>query len=76
MPEIRLSDPSLIPELLAALADQPDVVAEIVPNDGIEISILGSYNKDALRMVAYLRIRAWEAAQRARGRDVRVELID
>ena len=39
------------------------------------MSLLGSYNLEAMRMAIYLRVRAWEAAQRAKGRLIRVELL-
>jgi hypothetical protein len=74
MPTIRISDPTLLQLLLADLMSRPDVVADAVGADAITINILGSYNSDALRLVTLLRIRAWEAAQRARGIDVSVEI--
>ena len=71
---IRISEPTLLPELLADIQLRADIVANVVGADAIRISILGSYNADALRMATFLRVRAWEAAQRARGIDVRVDL--
>jgi hypothetical protein len=71
---IRISDSTLLATLLADLGERPDVVATVVSEDSIRVSILGSYNHEALRTATYLRIRAWEAAQHARGVDVRVEI--
>jgi hypothetical protein len=70
---LRLSDSSLIPELLAYLESTPDVVADVVSDDEVEVSLMGSYALDAMRMELYLRIRAWEAA---RGSRDAVELVD
>jgi hypothetical protein len=71
---IRISDSALLATLLADLGERPDLVATVVSPESIRISILGSYNHDALRVATYLRIRAWEAAQHARGVDVHVEI--
>jgi hypothetical protein len=40
----------------------------------VSLSLLGSYASDAMRMELYLRVRAWEAAQRSKG--VEVEFVD
>ena len=45
------------------------------PNE-VRVSLLGSYRDDAMRLELYLRLRAWEAAQRANGSEVRLELAD
>ena len=71
---IRVSDPSLVPELLDFLHAGTDVVAEAVSADEVEVSLIGSYGLDAMRMELYLRLRAWEAARRCRG--VTAELVD
>jgi hypothetical protein len=71
---IRISDSALLATLLADLEQRPDVVASAVSETSIRVSILGSYHHEAQRLAAYLRIRAWEAAQHARGIDVRVEI--
>jgi DNA-directed RNA polymerase specialized sigma24 family protein len=49
-------------------------VAAAVHEDTIRISILGSYSGEAMDLTADLLIRAWEAAQRAEGVDVSVEI--
>jgi hypothetical protein len=71
---IRISEPMLLPVLLADIQLRADIVADVVSANTIRISILGSYNAESLRMATFLRVRAWEAAQRARGVDVRVDL--
>jgi hypothetical protein len=71
---LRVSDPALVPELLEFLQSRLDVVAHQVTDNEVEISLLGSYAEDPLRMELYLRVRAWEAGQRARG--VEVEFVD
>jgi hypothetical protein len=71
---IRVSDPSLVPELLDFLHTGTDVVAEAVSPDEVEVSLIGSYGLDAMRMELYLRLRAWEAARRSRG--ATAELVD
>ena len=74
MTTLRLSDPGLRDVLIADLKSRPDLVVAAVGADTIEVSLLGSYNLEAMRMAIYLRVRAWEAAQRAAGRLIRVEL--
>ncbi|HET7354714.1 MAG TPA: hypothetical protein VFJ11_11800 [Gaiellaceae bacterium] len=49
-------------------------MVEQLSDDEIEVTLLGSYQEDALRMELYLRLRAWEAAHHASG--VHVEIID
>ena len=71
---IRISDASLLEPLLADLRTRPDVVAEVVADDRLRISLLGSYSQSAMQMAILLRVRAWEVAQRARGFDVEVDL--
>ena len=74
MTTIRISQPMLLPLLLADIQLRADIVANVVSADAIRISILGSYNAESLRMATFLRVRAWEAAQRALGVDVRVDV--
>ena len=71
---LRVSDPAFVPELLEFLRSRLDVVAERVGEVEVDISLLGSYAEDAMRMELYLRVRAWEAAQRAKG--VEIEVVD
>jgi hypothetical protein len=71
---VRVSDPALVPELLEFLQSSGDVVARRLGDDEVEVSLLGSYGLDAMRMELYLRIRAWEAARSSRRASV--ELVD
>jgi hypothetical protein len=71
---LRVSDPALVPELLEFLHSRLDVVAEQTTANEVSLSLLGSYASDAMRMELYLRVRAWEAAQRSKG--VEVEFVD
>jgi hypothetical protein len=71
---IRVSDPALVPELLEFLRSRFDVVAEQVSANDVDLSVLGSFASDAMRMQLYLQVRAWEAAQRSKG--VEVEFVD
>jgi len=71
---VRVSDPALVPELLEFLQAGTDVVAETVSADEVEVSLIGSYGLDAMRMELYLRLRAWEAARNSRGASA--ELVD
>ena len=76
MTTLRLNSRQAAELLLAYLGDQDDLAAELVEPVGIRVNLLGSYRADAMRLELFLRLRAWEAAERARGHDVRVELDD
>ena len=71
---LRVSNPALVPDLLEFLRSRTDVVAEEVSVDEVDVSLVGSYNADAMHMELYLRVRAWEAGRRSTG--VEVELVD
>jgi hypothetical protein len=72
---LRLSDPELRDLLIADLRSRIDLVVEPVGQDAIEVSLLGSYSLEAMRLAIDLRVRAWEASQRAAGRMIHVELV-
>lgn len=76
MTTLQLSDPELLPVLIADLRKRGDIVVDAVGDDSIDVSVLGSYSLEANRLAIYLRVRAWEAGQRAQGRNLRVELIE
>jgi hypothetical protein len=76
MTTIRINDGTMLELLLADLSAGPDAVAAVVAPNMVEVSLLGSYNSEAGRSVVLGRIRDWEAEQRARGIDVRVEIED
>jgi hypothetical protein len=73
---LRISDPGLLDLLRADLLSRGDIVAEVVDEDTLRVDILGSYGVEGMRMATELRLRAWEEAQRARGVDVQVEIVD
>jgi hypothetical protein len=70
---LRLSNPDLVPELLEFLESRLDMVTKRVSENEVELSLLGSYNREAERMTVALLLRAWEA-----GRDAgpSVEFVD
>jgi hypothetical protein len=73
---LRISDPGLLELLRADLQSRDDLVAEVVDDRTLQIDILGSYGEQGMRLAAALRVQAWVAAQRARGLDVSVEVVD
>ncbi len=75
MTTLRLSDPELRDLLIADLRSRIDLVVEPVGQDTIEVSLLGSYSLEAMRLAIDLRVRGWEASQRAAGRMIHVELV-
>lgn len=75
MTTLRLSDPELRDLLIADLRTRIDLIVEPVDQDTIEVSLLGSYSIEAMRLAIDLRVRAWVAAQCAAGRTVHVELV-
>jgi hypothetical protein len=74
MPTLRLNDPALADDLLVELRSHGDILAEEIGPGSIRVSVLGSYSAEGMRVAIYLHVRAWEAAQRAKGIDVRIEL--
>jgi hypothetical protein len=73
---LRISDPGLLELLRADLQSRDDLVAEVVDDRTLQIDILGSYGEQGMRLAAALRVQAWVAAQRSRGVDVSVEVLD
>jgi hypothetical protein len=76
MTTIRVNGALGVRLLLAHLLESPDVVAEVTGPNTLNVRIMGSYRTEAMQMELTLRLRAWEEAQRAKGLDVRVELVD
>jgi len=64
---IRVTDPTAVAELVAFLTARADAIVEPINNHEVDVSLLGSYNADAMHMQLYLLIRAWEAAHGAQG---------
>lgn len=69
---IRLSSAGLLDELLEFLQAEPSAVVEQVSDDEVEVTLLGSYQQDALRMQLELRLKAWEATHSAPGAHVEI----
>lgn len=74
MTQVRINDGALLDVLVDDLQQRPDVVLSVTGPNTIEVSLLGSYDAGAMRLAVELRLRAWEAAQRAQGRDVRLDM--
>lgn len=60
---IRITSPEQLDDLAVFLSREADAAIEQVAEDELEVSIVGSYNHDAMRMELYLRLRAWEASR-------------
>ncbi len=70
---LRLSDHTLVPDLIEFLRSRIDVVTNQVAENEVEVALLGSYGPDATRMMLDLLVRAWEAG---RNSEASVELLD
>ena len=73
--QIRVSDPALLPALIADLRSDPSTVVRRVGDDTIEASVVGSYRPAAMRTILAVRVWEWQAARAASGEDVIVELL-
>lgn len=71
---VRINNPSELDELIEFLRAAPNAIIERLSNHEVEVSLLGSYAADAMRMQLYLQLRAWEASRRAAG--TRVEILN
>jgi hypothetical protein len=76
VPSIRISDSARLDDLAEYLRRDADAVVACTGPDLLLVQIVGSYNTDAMRMVLDLRVRAWAAAQQAKGHPVTVEFVD
>ena len=70
---LRLSDPHLVPDLLQFLELRLEMVVERISENEVELSLIGSYNREAERLTVDLLVRAWEAGRDAPGS---VEFVD
>ena len=59
---IHVSDPLLVPSLLAFLRERVHVVAEQVAPDEVEVSLLGSKGAPARRLELDLLLGVWRAS--------------
>lgn len=75
VPVFRISDPDLLPGLLEELTARRDCLAEVILPDTLLVSLLGSYNAEALEQEIGSRIRAWQAIQRHTDVEVTVEPV-
>ena len=73
---IQLNNAQAAAALHAHLQAQGDLSVEEVAPDRLRVSLLGSYHQDAMRLELLLRIRAWQAAEHARGNTVTAQLAD
>ena len=64
---VRTNSSAATQLLLAYLSAITDIAAEPLGAQEVRVSLLGSYREDAMRLALYLRLRAWEAGQRAEG---------
>ena len=71
---VRVNDPVQLESLIELLASGPDAVVERVSPYEVEVSLLGSYSAEAMRVEVYVRLRAWEATRCAAG--ARVEALE
>lgn len=75
MARATVSDGSLLPDIVSELAKRSDALVTVVGPNTVEISLIGSYGPTAMQLAVELRVRAWEAAARARGHDVSVHFL-
>jgi hypothetical protein len=69
---VRIDSTELLDELMAFLDEEADAVVKPVSAEELEVSLLGSYNVEAMRMELYLRVREWEARREASGAHVEI----
>lgn len=58
---ITISDPALVPELLAFLDERLEIVAARLNETEVEVSLIGSQRIDAMRMELDLQLAIWRA---------------
>jgi hypothetical protein len=58
---ITISDPELVPDLLAFLDQQLEIVAARLGETEVEVSLIGSHRIDAMRMELDLQLALWRA---------------
>jgi hypothetical protein len=71
---VRVSQAAFLELLVAELQQRPDTVVSVTGPNTIEVSLVGSYQAEAMALAVELRLRAWEEAQRAQGHDIRLEI--
>ncbi len=58
---ITISDPALVPELLAFLDERLAIVSARLSETEVEVSLIGSQRNDAMRMELDLQLALWRA---------------
>ena len=71
---VRIDSADRLEELKAFLVTEAHVAVQQLSPEELEVSLFGSYSRDAMRAELYLRLRAWEAD--ARGSGARVEIVE
>ena len=69
---IRFDDAEAAAALFRHLRGQQDLAVEWAAPNRLRVSVLGSYSDEAMRLELTLRLRAWQEAERARGRQAAV----
>jgi len=60
--QIHVSDPTLVPSLLAFLRERVHVIADQVGPNEVEVSLLGSMNRPKRRLELDLMLQLWRTA--------------
>ena len=58
---ITISDPALVPDLLAFLDERLAIVTARLSETEVEVSLIGSQRNDAMRMELDLQLAIWRA---------------
>ncbi len=58
---ITISDPALVPDLLAFLNERLAIVTARLSETEVEVSLIGSQRNDAMRMELDLQLAIWRA---------------
>jgi hypothetical protein len=64
---VQVTNDAHLDRLIDSLRADPDAIVARLTDNELEVSLLGSYAADAMRMELYLRLRAWETAPPAAG---------
>lgn len=60
--QIHVSDPTLVPSLLAFLRERVHVIADQIGPSEVEVSLLGSMNASKRRLELDLMLQLWRTA--------------
>jgi hypothetical protein len=73
--KLRISDSTLLPDLIDWLVGQGALVAQIGPNE-LEVALMASYNSAALRAELARQVEDWQAESLRVGRTASVQVGD